>query len=191
MSAHAIAGELRLPLFSIRLDSLISKMMGETASKLRLIFEALAETRGVYLFDEVDALAGERSMGNDVGEIRRVLNSFLQFLEQDEGDSVLIAATNHVQLLDRAMFRRFDLVVDYQMPTPHVVRTLVRNRLALVPTGRIAWPAIDEAATGLSHAEITIAAESAAKRALLSGQESVTTSMLVSALEERRLLAHE
>jgi len=81
MSAHVLAGELRLPLFLIRLDGLITKLMGETAAKLRLIFDALSETRGVYLFDEVDALADERASVNDVGEIRRVLNSFLQFLE--------------------------------------------------------------------------------------------------------------
>ena len=76
-----IAGELGLPLFSIRLDTVLTKFMGETAAKLRLVFDALAETRGVYLFDEVDALGGDRAAQNDVGEIRRVLNSFLQFLD--------------------------------------------------------------------------------------------------------------
>ena len=69
--------------------------MGETSAKLRLIFDAAEETRGVYFFDEVDALAGERSTTNDVGEIRRVLNSFLQFLEQHRAASILVAATNH------------------------------------------------------------------------------------------------
>lgn len=88
MTANVLAGELRLPLFTIRLDGLITKMMGETAAKLRLVFDALAETRGVYLFDELDALAGERTLGNDVGEIRRVLNSFLQFLDQPDSRSL-------------------------------------------------------------------------------------------------------
>lgn len=82
-TARVIAGELGLPLFSVRLDTIITKYMGETAAKLRLIFDALIDTRGVYLFDEVDALAGDRAAPNDVGEIRRVLNSFLQFLEED------------------------------------------------------------------------------------------------------------
>ena len=78
LSASVLAGELHLPLFLIRLESLITKFMGETSAKLRMIFDAAEETRGIYFFDEVDALAGDRSSPNDVGEIRRVLNSFLQ-----------------------------------------------------------------------------------------------------------------
>lgn len=186
MSASVLAGELRLPLFLIRLDGLITKFMGETAAKLRLVFDALAETKGVYLFDEVDALGGERARANDVGEIRRVLNSFLQFLEQDMTESILVAATNHPQLLDLAMFRRFDAVIDYPLPTPEVARAVIRNRLANVSLGRIAWTRIDKAAVGLSHAEITLAAERAAKNVILSGGSHVTTEALESALFDRR-----
>jgi len=185
MSAGVLASELRLPLFTIRLDGLITKFMGETAAKLRLVFEALEETRGVYLFDEVDALGGDRARENDVGEIRRVLNSFLQFLEHDDSDSVLVAATNHPQLLDRAMFRRFDAVLDYPLPTQGVARAVICNRLALVSLGRIAWDQVDTAAQGLSHAEITLAAERAAKDIILSGQGDITTAALVAALRER------
>ncbi len=185
LSASALAGELRLPLFVIRLDGLITKFMGETAAKLRLVFDALLDTRGVYLFDEVDALGGERSRENDVGEIRRVLNSFLQFLEQDRSDSLLVAATNHPQLLDRAMFRRFDSVIEYPLPTPDVARAVIRNRLATVKLGRIGWNKVDAAASGLSHAEITLAAERAAKDTILGEAGRVDTPALVSALVER------
>jgi SpoVK/Ycf46/Vps4 family AAA+-type ATPase len=185
LSASALAGELRLPLFLIRLDGLITKFMGETAAKLRLVFDALAETRGVYLFDEVDALGGERGRENDVGEIRRVLNSFLQFLEQDQSDSLLVAATNHPQLLDRAMFRRFDSVIQYPLPTPAVGRAVIRSRLATIRLGRVAWAQVDGATTGLSHSEITLAAERAAKDAILAGEDRVGTARLVSALNER------
>lgn len=186
MTANGLAGELRWPLFTIRLDGLITKLMGETAAKLRLIFDALAETRGVYLFDEVDALAGERARSNDVGEIRRVLNSFLQFLEQQDSPSLLVAASNHPQLLDRALFRRFDLVVEYPLPTPEVARAVIRNRLATISPRRWVWGRIDEAAAGLSHAEITVACELAAKEAILSDQQHVTTASLVATLLERR-----
>ena len=185
LSASALAGELKLPLFVIRLDGLITKYMGETAAKLRLVFDALAETRGVYLFDEVDALGGERGRDNDVGEIRRVLNSFLQFLEQDGSDSLLIAATNHPQLLDRAMFRRFDAVIQYPLPTAVVARDVIRNRLAAMRLGRIAWSQIDSDAAGLSHAEITLAAERAAKDAILAGDDAVGSARLLAALRER------
>lgn len=186
MTAGALAGELNLPLFMIRLDGLITKFMGETAAKLRLVFDALHETRGVYLFDEVDALAGERARSNDVGEIRRVLNSFLQFLEQDQSESLLVAGTNHPQLLDRAMFRRFDEVIEYPLPSPGIVREIVRNRLASVKFARITWSQVATAAEGLSHAEITLAAERAAKGAILSRSETVTTQALVAALRERQ-----
>lgn len=185
-TASALAGDLHLPLFVIRLDGLITKYMGETAAKLRLVFDALAETRGVYLFDEVDALGGERARTNDVGEIRRVLNSFLQFLEQDESESLLVAATNHPQLLDRAMFRRFDAVVEYPLPRPELVKSLIRNRLANVRLGRIAWAQVAKTGAGLSHAEITLAAENAAKDMILAKRDAVTTDMLFSALRDRQ-----
>lgn len=186
MTASALAGELHLPLFLIRLDGLITKFMGETAAKLRLVFEAMQETRGVYLFDEVDALGGARVQGNDVGEIRRVLNSFLQFLEQDQSDSMLVAATNHPQLLDRALFRRFDSVIEYPVPSPEIVRSIIRNRLATMRIGRIEWRTVTHAAEGLSHAEVTLAAERAAKDMILSNAKTVTTSALVAALQERQ-----
>ena len=185
LSASVLAGELRLPLFLIRLEALITKYMGETAAKLRLIFDAVEETRGIYLFDEVDALAGDRSSTNDVGEIRRVLNSFLQFLEQEGSSSLVVATTNHPQLLDRAVFRRFGAVVTFPLPTPQITRQLVRARLSSLGTRNLAWKAVDEAAEGLSHAEVTVACEQAAKQAILSGARRVTTATLVNALKGR------
>jgi SpoVK/Ycf46/Vps4 family AAA+-type ATPase len=191
LTAAALAGELHLPMFAIRLDGLITKMMGETAAKLRLVFDALAETRGVYLFDEVDALAGERARANDVGEIRRVLNSFLQFLEQDESDSLLVAASNHPRILDRALFRRFDTVLEYRAPTDEVARQVVSNRLTVLADPGIDWPPVLQAARGLSHAELTSAAETAAKSVILGGGGTVTTSALLEAIRERRAVVGE
>jgi SpoVK/Ycf46/Vps4 family AAA+-type ATPase len=186
MSAAALAGELGLPLFSIQLDGLITKYMGETAAKLRLVFDAMQSTRGLYLFDEFDALGGERSSKNDVGEIRRVLNSFLQFLEQDESDSLVLGATNHVGLLDRALFRRFDAVLEYQLPTPDIASRVMKARLSLLDTSGIDWDRAGRLADGLSHAEITMACEQAAKNAILDHCVAVRASELDLALEERR-----
>ena len=184
-TARVIAGELGLPLFSIRLDTVLTKFMGETAAKLRLIFDGLAETRGVYLFDEVDALGGDRAAQNDVGEIRRVLNSFLQFLEEDTSDSVIIAATNHPSLLDNALFRRFDTVMDFALPDDAAVESVIKNRLASFHIYNLSWTRIIPAARGLSHAEIATAAENAAKRTVLGGRTRVRTDDVVIALEER------
>lgn len=186
MTAAALAGELGLPLFSIQLDGLITKYMGETAAKLRLVFDAIQSTRGVYLFDEFDALGGERGTKNDVGEIRRVLNSFLQFLEQDDSDSIVLGATNHVGLLDRALFRRFDAVLEYSLPTEEIATRVMRGRLALLDTSNIEWHAAAKAAEGLSHAEIAMACEQAAKNAILDHTTAVRDAELVAALAERR-----
>jgi SpoVK/Ycf46/Vps4 family AAA+-type ATPase len=185
MAASAVASELRLPLFATRLDGLITKFMGETAAKLRLVFDAIAEMRGVYFFDEVDAVASDRLAGNDVGEIRRVLNSFLQFLEQDASDSLILAATNHPQLLDAAVFRRFETVVRFTLPERDEIRQLVKNRLSAICLRDIGWAQIEDAAKGLSHADVSMACEKAAKDAILSGKSSVTTSDLVQSLRAR------
>src|SRR5947209_7788832 len=89
MTADALAGELGLPLLSVLLHGVITKFMGETAAKLRLVFDAMSEMRGVYLFDEIDAIGTKRTRDNDVGEARRILNSFLQFMEQDQSESLI------------------------------------------------------------------------------------------------------
>ena len=114
LTATVLAGELRLPLFQVRLDGLITKFMGETAAKLRQIFDATSRNRGIYFFDEFDAIGSQRGLANDVGEIRRVLNSFLQMIEQDGSHSLVVAATNHPGILDHALFRRFDDVLHYE-----------------------------------------------------------------------------
>jgi len=137
MTAAALAGELRMPLFTVVFDSLISKYMGETASKLRIVFDAMIGTRGVYFFDEFDAIGSRCGERNDVGEIRRVLNSFLQLLERDDSDSLVIAATNHPELLDSALFRRFDDVVRYALPDDTIAVRILKNRLGAFDIERI------------------------------------------------------
>lgn len=186
MTASALAGELHLPLFSVRLDGLLTKFMGETAAKLRLIFDAIAEHRGVYLFDEFDALGGQRHTGNDVGEIRRVVNSFLQFLEQDTSDSLIIAATNFPEILDHALFRRFDVYLDYTLPTPDLALKVLKNRLTFLDTQNIQWNALQDAVQGLSHAELTQACIQAAKDAILDSESSVSHQSLKAALQDRQ-----
>jgi SpoVK/Ycf46/Vps4 family AAA+-type ATPase len=191
MSASMLAHELKIPLFTIQLDVLISKYMGETASKLRHVFDAVASTRAVYLFDEFDALGTHRMAANDVGEVRRVLNSFLQFLEAASPASLVVAATNHPQLLDKALFRRFDQVIEYGLPDAESAMGVIRNRLTLLDTRGVNWPAVRQKVGGLSHAELVRAAEAAAKRVVLSGRHRITTTALVSALDDRRRHADE
>lgn len=185
MTASALSGELGIPLFTIRLDGLFTKYLGETAARLRLIFEEIQRTRAVYLFDEFDALGGERSAGNDVGEIRRVLNSFLQFLEQDDSDAVIVAATNHPWILDKALFRRFDRVIEYDLPSDEVAERVLRSCLAPLAGSEIDWGRIIAAAKGLSHSDLTRACEHVSKNAILYSRAHADTAELEAALKER------
>lgn len=186
MTASALASELHLPLFTILLEGLITKFMGETAAKLKLVFDAIQQSRGVYLFDEFDALGARRNQGNDVGEIRRVLNSFLQLLDKDRSPSMIIAATNHPELLDSALFRRFDDVIEYALPDSAVAKAIVTNRLASFETRAVRWKEILDAAKGLCQAELVRACDEAAKEAVLRGSRAITGSNLIRALRERR-----
>ncbi|MCP4268953.1 MAG: ATP-binding protein [Candidatus Brocadiaceae bacterium] len=187
-TASALANELKLPLFTIRLDGLITKYMGETATKLRHVFDSIRATRGLYFFDEFDAIGSDRMSPNDVGEIRRVLNSFLQFLEQDDSDSFIVAATNYKKLLDPALFRRFDDVLNYDLPTQSQVKVLVENKLAHfnLSVSDKDWKKIEEVSNGLSHAEITRACEDAAKWMVLEGKDSISSQNIADMLEDRK-----
>lgn len=184
MSAALLAAELKLPLYKVVLDSLITRYMGETASKLRLIFDHIAQTRAVYLFDEFDAIGTQRGAANDVGEIRRVLNSFLLFFEQDTSESIICAATNHPELLDKALYRRFDDIVKFEKPDAKQVKKIIMNRLASFESGALDWQSILKAANGLSCAEIVRACEDAAKNAILENT-GLETNGFIRALEYR------
>lgn len=185
MSAAAVAGECGLPLMAVQLHGLITKYMGETAAKLHLVFAAMGRTPGVYLFDEFDAIGAERGVRNDVGEIRRVLNSFLQFLERDDSDGIIIAATNFAGMLDKALFRRFDDIIRYGLPTADAVRHLVENRLTAFDITDVNWRMIQTAAKRLNHGEITRACEEAARQAVLAGGKVITGESLRRSLEAR------
>jgi AAA+ superfamily predicted ATPase len=166
---------------------MITKFMGETAAKLRLIFEAMRSVRAVYLFDEFDAIGAQRALPNDTGEIRRILNSFLQFIESDDSESILIAATNHAEILDRALIRRFDDVLTYEMPTKETVAATLRRVLATFPTKGFKWERLADEAVGLSYADVVRACEDAAKDMVLTGRETLSVDEIVQALRDRKL----
>ncbi len=186
MTATALAGELGIPIFIVRLDGLITKYMGETAAKLRLIFDAIAQTRGVYLFDEFDSIGTQRGLLNDVGEIRRVLNSFLMFIERDQSTSLIIAATNHPQNLDFALYRRFDDVIEYELPDQKLALLLLKTRLHDFNTSRLDLAQIAEAAYGLSFAEISQLCEEAIKEMIISDSDELITEEMLGLISEKK-----
>ncbi|MBD3376229.1 AAA family ATPase [candidate division KSB1 bacterium] len=186
LTASVLAGELGLPLFTILMDKIVTKFMGETSAKLRQIFDVIQERQGVYLFDEFDAIGGERSRENDVGEMRRVLNSFLQFIERDTSDSLIVAATNNPRILDQALFRRFDDVLHYHLPEKAEIERLIENRLGSFRQRKMQLQSSIKMAESLSHAEIAQACDDAIKETILTDRKSVTVTLLKKMLQERR-----
>ena len=185
-----IANELNLPLYTILMDKMVTKYMGETSAKLRQVFDLIEQKQGIYLFDEFDAIGGERSRDNDVGEMRRVLNSFLQFIERDNSDSLIIAITNNKQLLDQALFRRFDDVILYHLPSINEKRDLLKNRLAqfskIININDL-LPNIN----GLSHAEISLACIDAIKETILNEKQQMNNDLILKAIKDRNAAYHK
>lgn len=184
LTASIIASELSLPLYTVQLDKIVTKFMGETSAKLRQVFDSIASSLGVYLFDEFDAIGADRSLDNEVGEMRRILNSFLQFIEQDASESIIIAATNNQKLLDQALFRRFDDVLHYTLPTPEEIDHLFKYKITSFDTTFTTSKEILNAAKGLSHAEIVRACDDAIKNSILN-DTIITNNAIINLLNER------
>jgi len=173
------------------MDAIVTKFMGETSAKLRQVFDAIAARRGVYLFDEFDSIGAERSRDNEVGEMRRVLNTFLQLVEHDHSDSLIVAATNHVSILDRALFRRFDDVLLFERPSNLEIVELIKRRLSTFVSKSFDYKALVEDAEGLSQSEITNACFDAVKDAIVHGQKRISQASIEGALAHRSRLARQ
>jgi AAA+ superfamily predicted ATPase len=185
LTASILASELKQPLYLVQTDKLISKYMGETGTKLRQIFDAIAQNPGVYFFDEFDSIGSERTIDNDVKEMHRVLNLFLQFIEQDNSESIIIAATNSGNLLDQALFRRFDDVLKFDLPIGREINELFRLKLNKFMSKNLINNEVIKLATGLSHADITKACENAIKQTILNDKKQVAIEELKEMLQER------
>lgn len=191
MTSEALASELAIPLYTIRLDGLISRYMGESISKLKQIFNFMNSKRAVYLFDEFDSIGSHRSYGNDVGEIKRVLNSFLMNIEKDRSNSLIIAATNMQQALDKALFRRFDDIIEYGLPErKEIKKLLVRNISGLKNLSDPELQKLTKRAQGLSFADIERATDDALKEMIISGKSTISLETVEKSLERRKKLTN-
>jgi len=187
MAASMLASELGIPLFIIRMDGLLSRYMGESISKLRLIFDAMTQFRAVYLFDEFDSIGTTRSGGNEVGEIKRVLNSFLLQIEKDNSNSIVIAATNLPETLDIALFRRFDDIIKFQLPNKENIERLFKLELAdFKPSKKYNFKLIAQNALGLSYSEIHKICEDLIKEFLIYGPAVIDQNRLIEYASNRK-----
>ena len=172
-AAECIAAELSLPLLIVRVDSVVSSLLGETSSNLRKLFDYAADHPSVLLFDEFDALGKARTDASEHGEIRRVVNAFLQLMDGFTGKSLIIAATNHESALDPALWRRFDDVVEFPLPTVHQLRRVIRLRLQAVRKQGVDVDQVASRLKGLPYAAAESVVWDAIRRSIVTGRQSV------------------
>jgi SpoVK/Ycf46/Vps4 family AAA+-type ATPase len=186
LAAAVLAGEMGLPLMTVRFDALFSRFLGATALQLRTIFAEMPRRPGVYLFDEFDSVAKARGDSQDVGEMNRVVTAFLQLLDADVSGSILVAATNHVELLDRAMFRRFDVIVPFDKPTREQLADLLNLRLGNVGLDKTQSNEIAALAEGWSFADVARACDDAVRTMALADRHELIEGDITDALQELR-----
>jgi SpoVK/Ycf46/Vps4 family AAA+-type ATPase len=184
LAAAVLAGEMGLPLMTVRFDALFSRFLGATAVQLRAIFAEMPRRPGVYLFDEFDSVAKARGDSQDVGEMNRVVTAFLQLVDADVSGSILVAATNHVELLDRAVFRRFDVIVPFDKPSREQVAALLRLRLGTFGLGDPQVERLAGSVDGWSFADIARASDDAVRTMALDDREEVSEQDVATALDE-------
>ncbi|MEL1133770.1 ATP-binding protein [Desulfitobacterium sp. THU1] len=187
MTASVLATELDLPLYVIQIDKLVTKYMGETSIRLRQVFDQIYEVQGIYLFDEFDAIGSDRSLDNDVGEMRRILNSFLQYLENDDSYSIIIAATNNPTILDKALFRRFDDILEYSLPDIAQIEKLFKMKLKGFASNDTFIDEVYLAASGLNHADIVKICEDAIKFSILDVKD-ISKELVLTYIQDRKNL---
>jgi len=188
MTAGAIARAVELPLFRVELHAVIGGHLGETAVNLAKIFEHVRAVPAVYLFDEFDALGAGRSSisdGSSAGaEMRRTVNSLLQFIEDDKSDGFVIAATNHPEVLDRAIFRRFDEVVAFPPLSKPELMMLVERALAGFDTGTLDYDAIFSVSPLLGHGDLCAVLDRICKDQVLA-EAPINTQRVVEGIRRR------
>ena len=155
MAAIAIALDLQMTLFVVRLDSLLGSYLGNSAKNLRRVFDNAIARPTVLFLDEFDSIGKMRDDAQEVGEIKRLVSSLLQNLDRVQGSQIVIAATNHHHLLDSAIWRRFDVALHIGKPETDQLREILHN---LVPADRLSR--LDEEALAiltrrLSGADVT------------------------------------
>jgi len=184
LAAEIIAHSLSLPLVLVRMDSVISSFLGETAANLRKVFDYISCNPVLALFDEFDALAKDRGDSADHGELKRSVNAVLQMMDGYRGESILIATTNYESLLDKAVWRRFDEAIRFEMPNLEQIKRLLALKLSGIR--REFETDSHEIANwfkGMSHADIERVLRRSVKQMILSGREFLQKSHVEDALK--------
>lgn len=200
LAAH-IAAQLHLPFYVVRLDSLISSRLGDTAKNIRTVFDFLAGKNAVLFLDEIDAVAKVRDDQNELGELKRVVNTVLQGLDSLADSVIVIGATNHPHLLDPAIWRRFPYKIGLGEPDSDVRSSMWRHFLYLDDISREQdSELLGKFSAGLSGADIENIALAVRRRSILDGEEPSMAHVLLAVtssksgspnLLEKRALSHD
>jgi SpoVK/Ycf46/Vps4 family AAA+-type ATPase len=187
LAAEVIAHELSLPLAIVRIDSVVSSYLGETAASLRRVFDFITANPVVALFDEFDALAKERADTADHGELRRVVNAVLQMLDGYRGESLIVAATNHESILDTAVWRRFDEVLYFPLPNVEQIRLVLEVKLRGVRRGfDVAESDIAGKFHGMTFSDIERVLRRAVKEMVLQHKEFLELQHIADSLDREK-----
>jgi SpoVK/Ycf46/Vps4 family AAA+-type ATPase len=186
LCAEVLSAELGLPLVYARFDGIVSSYLGETSSNLRRVFRYAERYPSVLFFDEFDTLAKRRDDPHEVGELKRVVGSFLQILDSYTRDNLVIAATNHQGLLDEALWRRFDEVLLFPRPTTAQLLELVTLRLKGVRKRQVNLEALVGAMEGFTFADAERVCIEALKTMTLAGRKELNEQHLLDELEEHK-----
>jgi len=186
MTAERIAWDLGLPFYKVRFDTIISSYLGESASNLYKLFESIEKYPCVLLLDEFDIIGQQRdSKSNDIGEIHRIVNIVLGLLEEYSGHGILIATTNLEGSLDKALFRRFDEIIELPKPNENEIIDLLKITLsALNLNKKIDLKDYAKNMQGLSYALVVKIANDAAKKSIINCHNEISKDDLDIALEE-------
>lgn len=181
-TAEAIASELGLPLLYVRFDSVVSSLLGETATNLRKVFDYAQHGQWVMFFDEFDAIGRSRDDPTEHGEIKRVVNSFLQILDNFQGRSLVVAATNFEQAIDPAVWRRFDDIVRFEKPTSEQLKLLIKKRLQPLQFNNSHINELTKGLTGATYADAERACLDIRKSCAMQGIRKVEKQDIAEAL---------
>jgi SpoVK/Ycf46/Vps4 family AAA+-type ATPase len=186
MTAERIAWDLGLPFYKVRFDTIISSYMGESASNLNKLFESLEKYPCVLLLDEFDIIGQQRDgKSNDVGEIHRIVNIVLGLLEEYKGQGILIATTNLEGSLDKALFRRFDEIIELPRPNENEIIDLLKITFSALNLNKeIMFKNYAKSMKGLSYALVVKIANDAAKKSIINSHKEISADDLNKALEE-------
>lgn len=188
MSAERIAWNIGLPFLKVRFEVVVSSYLGESANNLAKLFDAIKSYPCVLLLDEFDFIAKSRETKHDVGEMHRVVNILLNLLEDFRGPGLIIATTNLEGTIDKAIFRRFDDIIELPKPGKPEILRILKNTLASIQVHKsINWQTIAEELVGFSSALVVKVANDAAKYAVISGDGLISEAHFKLSLKENQL----